>query len=193
MRYILIAGVNGAGKSTLYQTLESFQGMQLVNVDNIIRMQGDWRNFNDVMQAGREAVRMIEFNFSQRKSFIQETTLCGRSVLKNIMTAKKLGYDIELHYIGLETAELAKERIKYRVMQGGHGVSDRDVERRFIESQEKLKIVLPLCDWVILYDNTSVFQRFAVYEKGQLIDLSENTPEWYKRSELNQARNHKCE
>ena len=32
-------------------------------------------------------------------------------ILKNIVTAQKLVYDIELHYIGLETAELEKSEL----------------------------------------------------------------------------------
>ena len=43
-RYILIAGVNGAGKSTLYQTLNYLQGMPRINMDEIVRGFGDWKN-----------------------------------------------------------------------------------------------------------------------------------------------------
>lgn len=35
-KYILIAGVNGAGKSTLYQSLNSLQGMHIINTDEIV-------------------------------------------------------------------------------------------------------------------------------------------------------------
>ena len=47
-KYIIIAGVNGAGKSTLYQTIESLKGMPRVNVDEIVREIGDWKNVADV-------------------------------------------------------------------------------------------------------------------------------------------------
>ena len=45
-KYIIIAGVNGAGKSTLYQMYDAFEGMPRVNVDELVRDIGDWKNQN---------------------------------------------------------------------------------------------------------------------------------------------------
>ncbi|MBR1642907.1 MAG: ATPase, partial [Butyrivibrio sp.] len=58
------------------------------------------------------------------------TTLCGNAILNNIANAKKEGYLIEVHYIGLSSVELAKERVAKRVSEGGHGVNASDIERR---------------------------------------------------------------
>ena len=178
-RYVLIGGVNGAGKSTLYRTLDSLQNMPRINIDDIVREFGDWRNPGDALKAGRIAVTRIRAYFEAGISFNQETTLCGKSILKNIMYAKQHGYQIELHYIGIESAELAKERIAYRVAHGGHGIPDQDVERRFVSSREQLKTVLPICDIAVLYDNTEAFHRFAIYRSGIVQSLSETYPKWY--------------
>ena len=35
------------------------------------------------------------------------------------------------HYVGIESVEIAKQRIAYRVAHGGHGIPDADVERRY--------------------------------------------------------------
>ena len=51
-KYIIIAGVNGVGKSTLYQMYDEFEGMPRVNVDEIVREIGDWKNIRDVFAAG---------------------------------------------------------------------------------------------------------------------------------------------
>lgn len=77
-KYILLAGVNGAGKSTLYQSLQSLQDMPRVNVDEILREFGDWKNTTDVMAAGKIAVEKIARYFNEEITFNQETTLCGR-------------------------------------------------------------------------------------------------------------------
>lgn len=98
-RYVIIAGVNGSGKSTLYQLLDTIKDMERVNTDEIVRSFGDWRVGADVVKAGKIAVNKINEFFDKGISFNQETTLCGRSILKNIDKAKKLGYRIELHYI----------------------------------------------------------------------------------------------
>ena len=180
-KYILIAGVNGAGKSTLYQTLDSLKLMERINTDEIVRSFGDWRNSSDVMKAGKLAVSKINNYFRNGVSFNQETTLCGNSILKNIDRAKSLGYEIELHYVGVESIELAKKRIAYRVAHGGHGIPDADVERRYIESFENLNLIKDKCDLVVLYDNTEVFNRFAIYKNGELYTITEQIPMWYEK------------
>ena len=88
-KYVLLAGVNGAGKTTLYQSLQSLRGMPRVNVDEILREFGNWRNTADVMTAGKIAVKMIARYFEEDITFNQETTLCGQSILKNVKRAKE--------------------------------------------------------------------------------------------------------
>lgn len=180
-KYVLLAGVNGAGKTTLYQSLQSLRGMPRVNVDEILREFGNWRNTADVMTAGKIAVKMIARYFEEDITFNQETTLCGQSILKNVKRAKEKGYFIELHYIGVDTVEIAKKRVLERIRLGGHGVSEKDIERRYIETFRNLKIVLPDSDLAALYDNTSEFRRFAIYKNGTPERISQNVPIWYKR------------
>ena len=178
-KYILIAGVNGAGKSTLYQTLESLKDMPRINTDEIVKSFGNWQNTNDILKAGKIAVKKIHEYFEQGVSFNQETTLCGASIIRNIEIAKSLGYKIEIHYVGVASVDIAKARIAYRVSQGGHGISDADVERRYKESFNRLKDIVSVCDLVVLYDNTENFNRFAIYREGKLCNLADNRPEWY--------------
>ena len=180
-KYILIAGVNGAGKSTLYQSLQSLQSMPRVNTDEILREFGDWRNMSDVMAAGKIAVKKITGYFDAGITFNQETTLCGKSILSNITKAKERGYFIELHFIGVEDVNIAKERIASRVKQGGHGIAEKDIERRYIDTFNNLKIVLPECDLVAFYDNTIEFRRFAIYKNGKPARVSHNVPMWYAK------------
>ena len=180
-KYILIAGVNGAGKSTLYQSLQSLQGMPRVNTDEILRDFGDWRDMADVITAGKIAVKKIAKYFDEGITFNQETTLCGKSIIKNITKARNRGYFIELHYIGVESADIAKERVAVRMKQGGHGIADRDIERRYRETFDNLKIVLPECDLAAFYDNTIEFRRFAIYMIGKPVRVSPEIPLWYSK------------
>ncbi|MBQ9607897.1 MAG: zeta toxin family protein [Lachnospiraceae bacterium] len=180
-KYILIAGVNGAGKSTLYQTLDSLKDMPRVNTDEIVKDFGDWKNPADIMKAGKIAVKNIYKYFEEGITFNQETTLCGNSIIRNIEKAKTLGYKIEIHYVGVDSVQIAKERIAYRVAHGGHGIPDEDVERRYEESLKRLSQIIGLCDLIVMYDNTDSFRRFAVYENGELHKLMDELPEWYKR------------
>lgn len=183
-KYIIIAGVNGVGKSTLYQMYDEFEGMPRVNVDEIVREIGDWKNIRDVFSAGKIAVKNISKYLEEGITFNQETTLCGNSIISNIVKAKEKGYFIELHYVGVESAEIAKERVKYRVEQGGHGIPDADIERRYVETYIQLNRILKECDLVVLYDNSEQFRRFAIYKTGSLVRLSQNIPKWFSKIEV---------
>lgn len=177
--YILFAGVNGAGKSVFSQTMpEKIAGMSRVNIDEIVKSFGDWRNFNDMKKAASIAVKQINDNFSRGESFNQETTLCGASILKNIRKAKELGYRVIVYYIGVDSVNIAKERVRKRVENGGHDIPDKDIERRYAESIRKLKDIIPICDEVTLYDNTKTFHAVATYENGKLLWSESPLPIW---------------
>lgn len=178
-KYILYAGVNGAGKSTLYQTTKYKEHMSRINTDEILREFGDWRNNKDIMTAGKIAVKRLKQYFTEQITFNQETTLCGKSVINSILKAKELGYIIALHYIGVDSVDIAKQRIRDRVASGGHGIPDKDVERRYEESFKNLAVIIPLCDLVALYDNTNQFRRFAILKQGNIVVLSKDIPNWY--------------
>ena len=47
-----------------------------------------------------------------------------RSIVKNIEKARDAGFNIEMHYIGVESVDICKERIRHRVKNGGHGIPD---------------------------------------------------------------------
>lgn len=183
-KYVIIAGVNGAGKSTLYQINDSFKKMPRINVDEIIRQIGDWRNSRDVFQAGKIAVKKIEQYMNEGKTFNQETTLCGKSIIKNILKAKELGYLIELHYVGVDSVEIAKDRVKYRVENGGHGIPEKEIEKRYEETFRQLNKILRECDLIAFYDNTESFRRFAICRDGKLIRISHNIPTWFSNVKI---------
>jgi predicted ABC-type ATPase len=180
-KYILYAGVNGAGKSTLYNTTHYCETMPRINTDEIVREFGDWRNTADLMKAGKIAVAKLKQYMEEGVTFNQETTLCGHSIYNSIVKAKGLGYFVEMHYVGVDSAEIAIERIAKRVKEGGHDVPRGDVERRYIESSKNLISIIPLCDLVALYDNTEKFRRFAIYKNGELMLVSNKLPIWYSK------------
>lgn len=177
--YVLFAGVNGSGKSTLYNLGNEYIELPRINMDEILSEFGDWKNSADILKAGKIAVGRIKEMFLKEQSFVQETTLCGHNIIKNIMTAKDKGYRIIVFYIGVETVEIAKHRIADRVKNGGHGIPDADVERRFKESFENLKLIIPYCDEIYFYDNTEVFYRIAAITNGKDEIRHSGLPSWF--------------
>ncbi len=180
-QYILIAGANGVGKSTLFQALDSLKDMPRINTDEIVRSFGDWRNYADEFKAGKIAVKTIREYFENDISFNQETTLCGKSIIKNIETAKNRGYSIELHYVGVNNVEIAKARVAHRVKNGGHGIAEEDIERRYIQSLKQMQKILNICDMAVFYDNSTSFRRFAIYKNGKPYRILDSIPDWFTK------------
>lgn len=184
MNYTIIAGVNGAGKSVFYHSEEtdySVLGIR-VNVDELIEREygNKWNDFKIQMKASREIIAKINNCLSKGLDFNQETTLSGKSIINTVKKAKNLGYTINLHYIGIESPELAIKRVKGRVEQGGHGIPEETICKRFYKSLENLQEVLTLCDNVYIYDNSIIKRNLVIIENGE-IKFKSHIPEYMKK------------
>lgn len=180
-KLIVFAGPNGSGKSTLYLTNRAFFDIPRVNVDEIVReIGGDWRNSVDLIRAGKIALRRARDCLEKKVSFNRETTLCGKTAVRDIIEAKRLGFEVELYFVYLSSVDIAKERVLHRVACGGHGIPEADIERRYKESLRRLQEVMPLCDKVELYDNSEQFIKVLTFKKSRLTYSAENVPDWAK-------------
>ena len=168
--FTIFAGVNGAGKSTLFATDTAADLGVLLNTDEIVKGKGwDWKEPRAQIEAGKELLKLQKECLDKEVSFNQETTLSGISIIKCIEAAKAKGYKIHLRYVGVNSPEIAKERVAKRIALGGHGVSQETIDRRFLTSKENFKKVFPLCDTVNIYDNSGDgLVLVASYVKGKL-------------------------
>jgi len=179
--FYVFAGVNGAGKSTLFNIIPELKNMPRINLDEIVKIDGSWKNLSDVIRAGRKAVEIQKTLLGGNESFNQETTLCGHSILNTIETAKQRGFRIEVYYVGIDSVELCKKRIAKRVADGGHGIPEEDVERRYTESLANMNAILEQCDRVFFYDNTESFELVAEYASGKMSVVTNSIPKWFDR------------
>ncbi|MCD8307669.1 MAG: AAA family ATPase [Clostridia bacterium] len=180
-QYTIIAGANGAGKSTLYKTSnariqELTTGIRL-NSDEIVKEMGlDWRSVGAQIAAGKEVLRRLDACFANGESCNQETTLCGSTIMKSVRRAKDLGYSIIILYVGVASPNIAAERVAARVANGGHGVSEATIERRFSLSVKNLKKVIPYCECVYIYDNTQSLKCVAEIASGVVVNDQTRIP-----------------
>ena len=162
-RYTLFAGVNGSGKTTIYKSVffdKDYVGKR-INTDEMVARLGSWKDNDLQMKAAREA-------------------LAGKSILVNINKAKKNGFYVVMNYIGLENYDIAKERVKFRVSKGGHGIPDDTIEKRYIQSLENLKEAIELCDEVNIYDNTNQFVELINIKDKKIKWMNNTLPKWAK-------------
>lgn len=180
--YTIFAGVNGAGKTSIYKSIyyDENKDEKRINTDEMVARLGSWEDKNLQIQCGKEAVKLIKEYISKGISFNQETTLCGKSISRNIIKAKEQGFYITMNYIGVETPEIAEARVMHRVENGGHGIPSDTINRRYYESIKNLKEIIAVCNEVNIYDNTEIFKEVAFFSDGKFIWKELNTPKWFK-------------
>ncbi|ATV59672.1 zeta toxin family protein [Fusobacterium pseudoperiodonticum] len=183
--FYLFAGVNGAGKSTLYNSESlnnDIKNTIRINTDEIIREIGDWKNNSDQLKAAKIAINLRNECFLYGKSFNEETTLTGKTILKTIDRAKELGYELQLFYVGVSSTEIAKERIKSRVEKGGHHIENDIVEKRYYESLKNLKEILLKFDKVYLYDNSKKYKNIFSFSNNKILFKDNKSISWAKEA-----------
>ncbi len=178
--YTIFAGVNGAGKTSIYKSIyyNENKDEKRINIDEMVARIGSWQDNNLQIKCAREAIVLIKKYILEGVSFNQETTLSGKSIIRNIRLAKENGFYIVMNYIGVDDPEIAKERVKIRVSKGGHGIPDKDIERRYYNSLKNLNEVIEICDEVNIYDNTEVLREVAYLKQGKIAWADKKLPKW---------------
>jgi len=183
MEYVIIAGINGAGKSSIYNAgkLKIDKNSVRVNSDELIhkKYNHNWQDEIVQIKAGKEIIRLVQDCISKKISFNQETTLAGKNILRTIKKVKELGYIVSLYYIGLESADLAVERVWERVKKDGHGIDESIIRRRYVASLENLREILPLCDNINIYDNSRTLYTVLTVKKRKIKYLNKNIPKYF--------------
>lgn len=112
------------------------------------------------MRAARLMVSEIERHIRVFDSFGLETTLSGRSYARQIPRWRRLGYRIDLLFLSLASVEIAHERVKNRVLQGGHDIAYPIIARRFESGRRNFEqIYRDLVDYWEYYDNSGARPR----------------------------------
>lgn len=133
---VIIAGPNGSGKSTLAPRLlrEEFDIHVYVNADDIAREIAPEDPQSAAMEAGRVVHARLDELREEGADFAIETTLSGRALSRTVDRLLRGGYDVHLIYLWQPSADLAVQRVRTRVLLGGHDVQEVDIRRRVLRS-----------------------------------------------------------
>lgn len=166
-RFYIIAGCNGAGKTTASFTLlpEMLDCREFVNADEIARGLSPFNPDNVAVQAGKIMLNRINELLEYDATFALETTLSSKTYKEKIIEAKRKGFRTTLLFFWLESISLAKERVRTRVIEGGHNIEPDVIERRYIRGVKNLfEVYLPIVDGALIFDN-SEGQPLLIAEK----------------------------
>lgn len=157
-RLFIISGCNGAGKTTAsYSVLpDMLDCKEFVNADEIAKGLSPFQPEKVAIEAGRIMLNRIKELMKQKVDFAFETTLSSKTYKHLIAEAQFNGYFVTLLFFWLDSVDLAIERVKIRVWQGGHNIPEEIIRRRYISGLKNLSnIYLPICDFWMIYNNSN--------------------------------------
>jgi len=153
----IISGCNGAGKTTASFTIlpEILDCNEFVNADEIAKGLSPFQPEKVSFESGRIMLNRINELLALNENFAFETTLSTRSYINKIRAAQEKGYRVTLLFFWLQNIELAKERVKTRVLEGGHNIEPEIIARRYIKGIKNLfDLYLPIVDGALIFDNS---------------------------------------
>jgi predicted ABC-type ATPase len=168
----VLAGPNGAGKTTFAKSyLPHFAGCrEFVNADLIAAGLSPFNPESQSLVAGRLMLQRMDELIDSRETFALETTLAGLAHARRLRWMKvEIGYEIELLYLWLPSADFAVKRVATRVSQGGHNIPEAVIRRRYHAGISNFtKLYAPLANrWLILDGSWSPSLPIVGFENGQ--------------------------
>ena len=153
----IIAGCNGAGKTTASFTIlpEILNCKEFVNADEIAKGLSPFQPEKVSIEAGRIMLERINDLLNSQENFAFETTLATKSYRSKIFLAREKGYNVTLLFFWLRNVDLAIERVRTRVTEGGHHIETEVIRRRYKNGIKNLfEIYLPIADEIMIFDNS---------------------------------------
>jgi len=104
--------------------------------------------------------------------FAFETTLSTKSFVQTISKAKSKGYTINIIFYWLNDVELAIERVKQRVAEGGHNIPEDVIKRRYNAGMHNLiHLYMNICDAIFVFDNSNWDEQMIARSYHQNLEV----------------------
>jgi predicted ABC-type ATPase len=170
----IISGCNGAGKTTASFTIlpNILNCKEFVNADEIAKGLSPFQPEKVAFESGRIMLNRINELLKENENFAFETTLATKSYKSKVIEAQKKGYNVTLLFFWLQNVDLAIERVKTRVKEGGHNIETDVIKRRYKNGIKNLfDIYLPIVNEAMIFDN-SVGKPDLMAEKTLETDIA---------------------
>jgi predicted ABC-type ATPase len=188
--FYLLAGPNGAGKSTLYKNLtqdglidaqaefvnaDLYEAAHLQHIPDLATRSLAARNWADDRRAQLLA---------SKQSFVSETVFSHSSKLTLLDDAKRCGFYVMLFIVGLDDPRQLLQRVKQRVLEGGHSVPDERILARYPRTMAHLKLAIPKAHVALIYDTNELahvgHDLVAACQDGRVAQQAKTVPQWAK-------------
>lgn len=155
----IISGCNGAGKTTASFTIlpELLNCKEFVNADEIAKGISPFQPEKVSFEAGRIMLNRINELLFSKESFAFETTLATKSYKNKVKQAQDKKFTVTLLFFWLQNVDLAIERVKTRVIEGGHNIPKNVIKRRYKNGIKNFfDIYMEIVDEVLIFDNSDI-------------------------------------
>lgn len=105
---------------------------------------------------------------AQGQTFTFETVMSSRDKVDFMWEARERGYRVYLYFVATDDPEINLDRVRRRVMQGGHSVPDDKVRKRYVESIQLMTEACEAAHRAYLFDNSGTRHKLL----AEVEDLS---------------------
>lgn len=158
-RIFVIAGVNGAGKSSIGGAALLDRKLSYYNPDleaRALLRENPGLGVEEANATAWEAGRRgLERALREQSNFAFETTLGASTIPDMLLAGARAGADLHVWYAGLASADLHLQRVRERVVAGGHDIPEHKVRERYLSSRANLVRLLPHLASLRVYDNSA--------------------------------------
>lgn len=179
----IIAGPNGSGKSSAYGMASVDQpsgSIWIINPDLLAKRIAD-HEFMEPVAANLAAVQRIEAwldaSIDAHQTIGVETVLSTPKYRRLVEHARARGFGINLIYVFLDSVELNIERVRTRVLKGGHDVPEDRIRVRRGRSFDQFGWFCEAADRVDVYDNSGARPQLVLTKRDDEMTIYDDLPE----------------
>ena len=170
---VVFAGPNGSGKTTFTELLKPSM-IDYINADEIKKAL----KCSD-LEAAQIAERQREEHIEKVEEFCFETVMSTERNLKLLQKAKNKGYFIRCYYILTADPYINVCRVKSRVEEGGHDVTEEKIISRYERALNLVKDVVAVSDICHIYDNSEE-KPFRIFKKRKSECYFQECEDWFE-------------
>jgi len=165
---IIVAGGNGVGKTTFAREfLLENPDYEFLNADEIAKELSPDNPQSSKISAGKLFFKNLDKYVRDGKSFLIESTLSGRYLIKFIEDLQRQHYRITIMFLFVDSPKILIERVRNRVSKSGHFIPDEDVKRRFKRGKHNFWNIYKASveSWNLFYNASDGFRKIAASDE----------------------------
>jgi predicted ABC-type ATPase len=125
----------------------------------------------------------------QGKTFTFETVMSSRDKVDFMKKARERGYRVYLYFVATDDPEINIDRVRRRVLQGGHEVAVEKVRKRYRESIDLMTEACYTAHRAYVFDNSGTKHKLLaeVEELGNQVSITLRTSQlnpWFMKTAL---------